>query len=289
MSFWNNSSSEDLIISLDGFLSAGDVSSLVATVLRDRDHDVLIEFDLDDYYDYRSRRPPIGFRRDHYHSLGNVELQLVRAADDNGKSFLFLSGPEPDFAWNRFATTVTDFIEKHRVGLTLSLGGVPMTVPHTRPVVLTSHGTSPDLVDRENVFQADIFVPSSMHSYLEYSLGELGHQAAGYVAHVPHYAAQMPYPAAALSLLEATQSRMGLRFDLDELRELASSVHGDLQEQVEMKDGGLMVAEMEQQYDTLVRVNSDSLLDIGPIPSADDLAQEFEQFLAAQDKRTEED
>ncbi|MEJ7755662.1 MAG: PAC2 family protein [Nocardioidaceae bacterium] len=69
-----------------------------------------------------------------------------------------------------------------------------MGVPHTRPLVITAHGNRKELVDRRNLWSGQLMVPSSAQALLELRLGELGHDAVGYVVHVPHYLAQVEYP-----------------------------------------------------------------------------------------------
>ena len=39
-----------------------------------------------------------------------------------------------------------ELIEQLDVRLTLSVHGIPMAVPHTRPITLAAHATDPDLV-----------------------------------------------------------------------------------------------------------------------------------------------
>ena len=77
----------------------------------------------------------------------------------------------------------------------VSLGSVPMAVPHTRPVQLTNHATARP-AGAENVWRGEIRVPASAQSLLELRLGEWGHDAMGFVAHIPHYVAQFDYPQA---------------------------------------------------------------------------------------------
>ena len=50
---------------------------------------------------------------------------------------------------------------------------------------------------REHLARARSRSPSSAQALLELRLGEWGHDAMGFVAHVPHYVAQFDYPAAA--------------------------------------------------------------------------------------------
>lgn len=275
-----------LIYALDGFLGAGSAPRLAAEHLDPADGDVVYTFDVDDYYDYRARRPVMTFNRDHYQDYAAPTLNIVRKLDTSDRPYLLLSGPEPDYRWEQFAEEVHDVIEDFGVSLALSMGAVPMGVPHTRPLMLTSHGTRPELIDRKNLWDAQVMVPSSAMSLLEYRLGQHGHDAAGYVVHVPHYLAQVDFPTAAVALLDAVSDRTGLRFDLEELRLRQAEALNEIEKQIDDQDGGSLLAGLEEQYDAFTRGTTESLLaPEGELPSGDELAKQFEQFLASQDKR----
>lgn len=279
-----------LLMALDGFLSAGQAPTLVADVLKSAPHRVVLDLDVDDYYDYRARRPPVLFDQDHYRDLQRPTLEICESYDANGQVFYFLTGPEPDYRWDRFVHALIEAIEDFEIGLVLSLGAVPMGVPHTRPLVITAHGNRPELVDRPNVWQAEIVVPSSAMSYSEHQLGEHYLDAAGYVVHVPHYLAQVEYPTAALSLLEAVATRTGLAFNLEDLRRRQAEALSQIERQIEDQDGGELLVDLEQQYDAFTRGSQVSLLaEDSPLPSADELARQFEQFLAARDSDKNDD
>ena len=274
-----------LIHALDGFLGAGSAARMAADQLRSGHGEVVHEFDLDGMFDYRARRPMIAFREDHYAEYDDPTLQVVLEHDDNGMPYLLMAGPEPDFQWERFINEVHDVIEKHDVPLTLGLGAVPMGVPHTRPSMITAHGTRPDLVDRQNLWSAQVMVPSSAQSLLEYRLGQWGHDAAGYVVHVPHYLAQIDYPTASLALIDALVDRTGLSINVDSLRARQDAALAEIEQQIEEQGGQSLLGGLEEQYDAFTRGAAQSLLaSDADLPSGDELADQFEQFLARQRK-----
>ena len=204
-----------LIHALDGFLTAGAAPRLAATQLRTGQGEVVRRFDLDELYDYRARRPFITFQSEHYQDYEDPTLDIVLEHDEAGTPYLLLAGPEPDFRWESFIDGVGEVVEEFDVPLTLGLGAVPMGVPHTRPAMITAHGSRPELVDRKNLWSAEVRVPSSVQALLEYRFAQRGLDAAGYVVHVPHYLAQVDYPTAAVALLDAVVDRLGLQLDYE--------------------------------------------------------------------------
>lgn len=274
-----------LIVALDGFLSAGSSSVLAAEKLRTPDGEVIHDFDLDAIYDYRARRPPIMFRRDHYVDYTEPVLQITRHLDRSGKPYLLLAGPEPDFGWEAFVAETIDVISEMGVPLTVALAGVPMGVPHTRPALLTMHGTRPELIDRKNFWNAEVAVPSSAQSLLEYRMGEHGLDAIGYVVHVPHYLSQIEYPTAALALLEAVVVKLDLDLDLEDLRSRQPASITQIEQQIVDQEGEQVLAGLEEQYDLFSRGAAESLLaDDESLPTGDELASQLEQYLARQRK-----
>ena len=95
------------------------------------------------------------------------------------------------------------------VRLVVSVHGIPMAVPHTRPLGVTAHATRPELVTLVNPWRGEIRLPSSATALLELRLGEAGLDAMGFVAHVPHYLAESDYPDASLALLRSISAATG--------------------------------------------------------------------------------
>jgi hypothetical protein len=191
-----------LVVVLTGFLDAGKSAELAARHLSElAEGKVVATFDVDALHDYRARRPPVTFVRDHYTDYEAPRLVVRALRDTGGTPFLLLAGPEPDIRWEAFARAVREVVERFDVSRVVSMGAVPMAVPHTRPIAITPHANRPDLVPGESPWQGELRVPASAQALLEIRLGEWGIDALGFVAHIPHYLAQMEYPQAALVLL----------------------------------------------------------------------------------------
>jgi hypothetical protein len=282
-----------LIQALDGFVDAGSVRKLVREQLLAGSDAVLATFDVDQLIDYRSRRPPMVFERDHWSGYSEPRLAVHLLHDDMGTPFLLLEGPEPDYQWERFLAAVQIVVERFDVRLTIGLNAIPMAVPHTRPVGVIAHATSADLVADHPSWIDRVQVPGSAGNLLEYRLGQAGHEALGFAVHVPHYVAQSEFPASAVALLESVTKAAGLVLPTGELRAAATRTAAEIDAQVaENSEVAEVVHALEQQYDSFVAGAGRSLLtdtSSEPLPSADELGEAFELFLAQQPTDEPED
>ncbi|MBW8484804.1 PAC2 family protein [Actinomadura parmotrematis] len=275
-----------LLHSLDGFVDAGSTGQLVREhLLESLEHRVVARFDVDALIDYRARRPMMTYDRDHWADYQAPELALRLFHDEVGTPFLLLAGPEPDRLWEGFTRAVLHLVERIGVGLVVGVHGIPMGVPHTRPVGMTSHATRPELITSTSWFDK-VQVPGSAAGLLEFRLGEAGHDALGFAVHVPHYLAQAAYPAAAVAALERIVATTGLVLPTEALRDAAAKTDADIAEQVAGNaEVEKVVQALEQQYDAFAgAAERESLLAEGrDMPTADEIGAQFERFLAEQD------
>jgi hypothetical protein len=286
-----------LVHVLEGFLDAGNAADLAVQHLLDGSVGrIVASFSVDDFYDYRARRPPMSFVEDHYDGYEAPRLVVRLLHDEEETPYLLLHGPEPDTHWEAFAQAVRTVLEHFRVRLTVALGAVPMAVPHTRPVMLTHHATSPDLLTTKNVWRGEIRVPASAQALLELRLGEWGHPAMGFVAHIPHYVAQFSYPHASVALVEALSQAASLRWGLQELRAAGDAKMAEISAQIEdSAEVREVVSGLEQQYDSFHRPDSGEGAEALPLaeeqelPTGEEIGAEFERFLAGLDRRDRPD
>ena len=276
-----------LVVVLDGFVDAGAAARLaVDSLLAAGPGQVVARFDVDQLVDYRSRRPPLRFEADRWTEYNAPELDVVALADSTGTGFLLLSGPEPDTQWERFAAAVEQLVHHLGIRLVVNMTGIPMAVPHTRPIGVTVHGTRPELTEGHEALFANAEVPGSAVALTEYRLGQAGHPAMGFAVHVPHYLARAEYPQAARVLVDHLAVATGLYLSTEALTDAAERAEREIAEQVAGSDEvAQVVAALERQYDTVVTTGTERAgagLG-GALPSADELAAEVERFLANHD------
>ncbi|MCH0543099.1 PAC2 family protein [Streptomyces sp. MUM 203J] len=282
-----------MLYHFDGYIDAGEVGEqIVGQLLDSLPHQVVARFDHDRLVDYRARRPLLHFRRDRWvgYDTPSIELRIVQ--DATGAPFLLLSGPEPDVEWERFAAAVRQITQRLRVRLAVNVHGIPMGVPHTRPVGLTPHGNRTDLVPGHRSPFDEAQVPGSAEALIEYRLMEAGQDVLGVAAHVPHYVARSAYPDAALTAVEAITGATGLVLPgiAHTLRSAAQRTQTEIERQIRDGDEELiaLVKGLEHQYDALAGADTRGSLVAEPVdlPSADELGRQFERFLAEREGDT---
>ncbi|MYT70435.1 PAC2 family protein [Streptomyces sp. cg28] len=276
-----------MLYHFDGYIDAGETGDQIVERLLDAlPHQLVARFDHDRLVDYRARRPLLTFKRDSWtdYEVPSIEVRLVQ--DATGAPFLLLSGPEPDVEWERFAAAVQEIVERLGVRLAVNFHGIPMGVPHTRPVGLTPHGNRADLVPGHRSPFEEAQVPGSAEALIEYRLTQAGFDVLGVAAHVPHYIARSAYPDAALTALEAVTAATGLVLPgiAHGLRTEAHRTQTEIDRQIQEGDEELvaLVQGLEHQYDAAAGAESrgNMLAESMEIPSADEIGLEFERFLA---------
>ncbi|WKD61381.1 PAC2 family protein [Corynebacterium ciconiae DSM 44920] len=285
-----------MVVALEGYLDAGRaVESVSRHLLSALDHRLIASFNNDELIDYRSRRPPVVIDTQRVMEIDDLKLTLNVVRDNTGRSFLLLSGPEPDMRWQAFSKAVADLADRFDVDQTIALYAAPMSVPHTRPLMVSAHGNDPRLVQPHYAIDSQTIVPGAAALNIERLLNKRGRSVAGYTACVPHYVSASEYPEAALSLLQAIGDVGELVLPLKSLQADAERVKRDLAEQtLDSQEIQQVVASLEEQFDEqLARFRENNPQALIPrnvdVPSSEELGAEFEEFLASidTDRRSE--
>lgn len=277
-----------LVVALKGFIDAGNVGTIVVDhLLKSSQARRFITFDHDELVDYRAKRPMMTFDTNRWTDYAEPELVIDLLTDTEGTEFLLLHGVEPDRYWNAFISALLDLILEYNISLVVSAAGIPMGIPHTRPLSVTMHGSNEALLGDEKPWMNQVQVPASVANLLEYRIGDCDVDAVGIAVHVPHYLAQSQYPPAAIVGLSRVEAITGMNFGVEELAEPAQESLEEVTRQIaQSAEAQEMVTALENQYDAFMSARvSDSLLATEQmIPSADELGAEFERFLAQQDE-----
>lgn len=262
-----------LVDVLRGFLDAGGAARILARKLAAAaDVTRIVTFDVDALIDYRSHRPAMTFENNEWTGYSEPYLAIDLHHDVSGKPFLVLGGMEPDAMWNRFVAAMLELVRELGVRLTVSLQGAPMNVPHTRPIGTSVHSVS-EHIKTGSLFLGEMQVPGSASALLQYRLSQAGLAAGGIVVHVPHYLAALDYIPGAVAAMKRLQEVTGLELDPGDL-EHVDGVDDQLLGQADKdSDFAALLETLEREYDA--RAQAQIML-----PTADEIGQEVEEFLA---------
>lgn len=277
-----------LVHGLTGFMDAGSGGRLaIKHILETLENRPVAYFHIDGLYDYRARRPKTLFDSDHYESMDMPHLTLSEVTDAQGQKFLLLHGVEPDLGWQSVVRSVIDLIRKYGVRMTVGIHAIPWPAPHTRPVEITAHSSDPELLGIHQPWVGQVEIPGSMAGLIELNLGQQKLPAVGYAAHVPHYLANSEYPKAALALLDQISLNTGLMIPRDDLRQAATDMDTEINQQIAAVDENREVVEsLEQQHDDVMKNRRElTATPEGNLVSGDELAAALEQYLAELDEK----
>ena len=264
-----------MIVSLEGFMDAGKAAAGAASALKQAlAHRSVASFDPDQLVDYRSRRPPMTFTGRRFSHVAWPELAVTLMFDQHEQPFYLLSGPEPDFQWQRFARAVERLVDELGITLVVTGQGVPWAAPHSRPLRRLTHASRDELIADRVTWSQPVRVPGYATAVLELRLARRGIDTASQSVQVPHYLTELTFPHASASLIDGWADLTGLALPHGDLDDLGRAVLAQVQQQTENSEElSRVVADLERSYD-------DDLTHQAGSPWGDaDIVEQVEQFL----------
>ncbi len=267
-----------LIVGLDGWVDAGNSTSIALKALREQIRfSPIAEFKTDELYDLRSRRPTMHLIDSVNSGINWPRLRVGHGHDADGNDLLLLVGPEPDYRWRPFARSVVSLAKRFNVRLVVGLGSYPAPAPHTRQTQIVATATTEELAARVGRVMGNLDIPAGATAAIELACKSAGLAATGLWAQIPHYAAGFPYPAGSAALLLALGRVGEVTINADMFDEDIAATRTRLDGLVADSDEATeLVKRLENMAD---RVGADGQ---GDLPSGDELAAEIQRFLREQ-------
>jgi len=273
-------SNPTLIVALEGWIDAGNAAAAAMTsILDNTDTELVATFDSDELLDQRARRPIMSIVDGHMNELTWPATELRAGIDESGNHVLLLIGAEPDHRWGAFCQEVVSLALDLEVQQIIGLDAYPAPVPHTRTTMLSLTSPSSSIVEAHHGFvSGTVEVPAGVQAAIEMHAHDAGISALALWAQVPHYISAMTYSAGSLALIEGLARVGGLTFPTAELAIEAVSTRERLDELVAGNpQHEAMLRQLEEAADSMPLTNQ-----LGPLPSGDEIADEFERFLREQ-------
>jgi hypothetical protein len=256
-----------VVVAFDGWVDAGSAATAATTQLAVGSH-VVAEFDGDQLFDYRARRPTLEIQDGRPERLTWPKLQLRRSRIGE-RDVLVLAGAEPDFKWRRFSADLVEIAKRLDVTQWISLGAIPAAVPHTRSVPILGTESRPGLLrgDVQAGPEGLLRVPAACISVVDIAVSRGGIPSVGYFAQIPHYISG-EYPGAAAELLRAVGRHLDVEPPLGSLEDEALLLRKRL-------DTATALDEKTRSY--VERL--EGMVDESRQPAGGDLIADIERFL----------
>jgi len=273
-----------LVAAFTGWNDAGDAASdAVSWLSRQFTARAFASIDPDEHFDYQSNRPTVTLVDGVTRSISWPTLEFAAAVTPGDDADLvLLSGPEPNMRWRGFCATVLDVARETGCGTVVTFGALLADTPHTAPVRVTGSTTDASAMERLGLEPSRYEGPTGIVGVLHDTCRNAGLTSASFWAPVPHYVATPPNPVATRALLDRFSVFTGRALDLRELGVQAEAWRSRVDSAVDGDD------EMESYVRALEAQAADDVDDSDDgddeevIPSGDDLAEAFEEYLREQ-------
>ena len=257
--------------------AAGAATTALTSVAESLDADLVAQVDPEEFFDFQANRPTIRLSEGQSREIewpGNV-LMTARPQGAE-RDVVLLAGTEPNLRWRTFSEALAEGAEQLGVEMMITLGALIADVAHTLPVPITGLASDAEMVERLDLTRSNYEGPTGIVGVLHDACGRRGIPSASLWAAVPHYAAAVPNPKAALALLRRLEGLVGVAVEASGLEEEADAFEGQVSRAVAANpEIAEMVTRLEEQQAEQLELDDE-------VPSGESLAREFERYLRQQ-------
>lgn len=265
-----------MVVALRGLFDiASAATNALDWLVRDRAHTVIASIDPDPFFDFTQERPDVEFDHDGERQIRwpTNELRVARFPD-GAHDLVLLAGVEPHIRWATFVDCITTVATGTGCEVVVTAGAAADAVPHTRTPPVVGSSTNTDLAERLGLSRPQYQGPTGVAGVLLEQLDRLGLPGISLRVAVPHYLVNASHPKSSAALLRHLEHVLGI-----------PTGHGQLQGEIdrwsELHDAALETDEQAQRFVRMLESEFDRRFEAA-IPSGDDLAAAFEEFLREQ-------
>ncbi len=265
-----------MVIALRGWFDVAEVATgALDELVDDRVAPVIASIDPDPFFDFTQERPEVFLDGDDERHLRwpENEFRLVRNPG-RAHDLVVLAGVEPHLRYATFAECIITVARRLQCAVVVTVGAAAEAVPHTRPPLVVGSSTNDGLVRALGLSRPTYQGITGLVGVLQERLDRAGIPAVSLRVGVPHYLGNARHPSSSMALLQHLEhvldvptGHAGMLDDVARWRRLHDEAVAD------DRQASLYVAMLESEYDRRTEAS---------LPSADDLAAEFERFLRDQ-------
>lgn len=264
-----------LLVAFEGWFDAGECATGALTWIRERSEARRVcHIDPEEFFDFQESRPHIEIASDGERRIRwpEIECHVVPAGPPH--DLVLLSGIEPRMRWRTFCEGVRDIASQLGCQMVVTLGAMVAGVAHSRAASVKGSAANNELATRLGLdrptYQGPTGIIGTLHDVLDRAALPVVSLRVG----VPHYVAGPPNPKGTRALLAHFETVTGVATGYRELDDSVQMWEQRVNEAVE-RDPEIVayIRQLEAEADRSAEEN---------LPSGDDLALEFQKFLAEQ-------
>jgi len=262
-----------MVLALTGWFDAAGAATTALRHLTDANEvELVATIDADPFYDFTQVRPEARFDENDERTIvwPNNDVVAIRYPQAL-RDVVILNGVEPHTAWKTYVRSVIACYLRLGCEAMVTVGATPDAVPHTRAPIVVGSSVDPDLARGLGLSKPSYQGMTGVVGVLQTECEKENLPAVSLRVGVPYYLDYSQHPQSSAALLQHLGHVLGVPTRSTELSEDVERWRG-LHDEAMRGDPelALQVSGLERQYDQVTEA---------AIPSADDLADQFQKFL----------
>ena len=269
-----------LVIALRGWFDVAEVATDALDHLIGQGTDaghvapVIGGIDPDPFYDFTQERPEvfIGDDDERHVRWPSNEVRVLRST--GAHDLVLLAGVEPHLRYATYADSIIEIAARLGCDVVVTVGAAAEAVPHTRIPPVVGSSTNDGLVRALGLTRPQYQGITGLVGVLQERLDRRGIPAVSLRVGVPHYLGNAKHPQSSAALLRHLEHVLGVPTG-------HAALHDDIVRWRSLHDEAVADDVQASVYVRMLETEFDRSAEAA-LPTADDLAADFEQFLRDQ-------
>ncbi len=259
-----------MLVGLEGWFDVASAATQAVESFIDHEQAVIVgDIDPDPFYDFTQQRPLVSID-DGIREIQWPANEIVLQRNPGHRDIVSLVGVEPHLYWSTYVEAIVTVVEALGCEAVVTAGSAAEAIPHTRRPPVTGSTANADLARRLGLVAPSYEGVTGIAGVLHAALDSRGIPSVSLRVGIPHYLMNAEHPQATDALSRHLSHVLGVPagVDFSDRIDAWREVHDeiiDTDEQLRM-----YVRMLEAEFDRRAEA---------AIPSADDLAAQFENFL----------
>lgn len=280
-----------LIVTFAGWSDAGEAATAAARwLVRHLPGRRAGGFDCEEFHVFSDTRPTVRVVNDERRISWPAHDLFVAGGGEQRRDLLLLVAREPELRWRTYCDELMALAERTDTAMLVSLGAFFADAPHSRPVPITGYATDPVWAERLTALGAtpsNYQGPTGITGVLHDRCQKAALPSFSLWAAAPHYLPTTANPKAALALVRRLDALLELKLDLHRLESAAAYFERQVNDAVRRdRRAAAFLRDLERRADNAEEPDSDDAP--APLPSADEVIRDLEEFLRGHTAGSEE-